>query len=440
MAAGASYREDTMRASVPDLRDEFVYLNGVNTRLRGLVPEDQPNGMLGVRPGSVPPGYLGNNNLSVNLFTASIQNDTASTSGSSHVSELFSEFNLPLLSDKPFADSLGLDIAGRWADYSSSGGIWAWKYGIDWQVNDSVRVRGTRSRDVRAPTLHELYEQTGGGASVRDPELNGISYSTQSRTGGNPNLQPELGDTLTFGVVYQPVAVPELGISVDWYNVDIQEAIAQPSAQDIVDLCFEGAQDLCQLITRDPGTNRVVSIEQVYTNLDSYRVKGIDVEMRYRRDVNWFGAAGGVLTARLLGNWVLENSITSPGAPRDDRKGTVGNGVRLTGHLGYAVGPIDVFLQGRWIDGGTLDRFAVEGVTIDDNSVPSTFYTDLHFSYSGSFGGNGTWQAYAQVNNLFNRDPIPTPGSIGRAGTNEFNQGLYDTLGRFFDVGLNLKF
>ncbi|HEX7081556.1 MAG TPA: TonB-dependent receptor [Gammaproteobacteria bacterium] len=443
MAAGASYREDSMRSWVPDLRDEFVYLNGENTHLRGLVPEDQPNGMPGVRPGSVPPGYLGNNSLSVNLFTASIQNETASAEGTSHVSELFSELDIPLLSGRPLAQQLGLNVAARWADYSASGGIWAWKYGLNWQVTDALRIRGTRSRDVRAPTLHELFEQTGGGASVEDPELGGIRYSTQVRVGGNPSLRPEEADTFTLGAVFQPPSVPGLGISVDWYDIDVHGAIAEPSAQDLVDLCFQGARDLCELITRDPDTQRIVSIAQLYTNLDDNRVKGVDVEMTYRRDVDWFGAAG-TLSTRFLGSWLDENSIKSPGAPRDDRAGEVGGMAlpkrKFTAHLGYGVGPVDVFLQGRWIDGGVLNRFYVEGVDIDDNSVPSIFYTDLHFSYSGSFAGGGNWQAFAQISNLFNREPVPTPGGVGRTGTNEFNQSLYDTLGRFFDVGVNLSF
>src|SRR5690606_19598706 len=109
----------------------------------------------------------------------------------------------------------------------------------------------------------------------------------------------------------------------------------------------------------------------------------------------------------------------------------------------YRNGPVLLFLQGRWIDGGLLDRNRVESTTnipnsIDDNTVPSTFYTDLNLSYFR--GESDDLELFLNVTNLFDREPVHVPNIIGRAGTTEFNSGLYDLLGRRFVVGLNYHF
>jgi outer membrane receptor protein involved in Fe transport len=102
-----------------------------------------------------------------------------------------------------------------------------------------------------------------------------------------------------------------------------------------------------------------------------------------------------------------------------------------------------VFLQGRWIDSGVLDLLRVESATnvpnsIDDNSVASTFYTDLNLSYT--MGADDNLEIYGNVTNLFDRAPVVAPLIIGRAGTTEFNPALYDVVGRRYVVGFDYKF
>src|SRR6185312_3489380 len=101
-------------------------------------------------------------------------------------------------------------------------------------------------------------------------------------------------------------------------------------------------------------------------------------------------------------------------------------------------GPASVFLQGRWLDGGTLDRLRVESTTnipnsIDDNSVPSIFYMDLNLGYTRGDADN--LNIYFNVTNLLDRDPVLAPGVIGRAGTTEFNTSLTDVVGRRYVLG-----
>ena len=100
-----------------------------------------------------------------------VQNSTvANVHGSYDVKEAFTEWQVPLLAELPAVERLNLLAAARYAKYQGSGGVWSWKYGLDWDVVQDLRLRGTVSRDVRAATLLERYNQTGGVGSVsRDP-------------------------------------------------------------------------------------------------------------------------------------------------------------------------------------------------------------------------------------------------------------------------------
>jgi outer membrane receptor protein involved in Fe transport len=108
--------------------------------------------------------------------------------------------------DVPFARSLDLNGAVRYADYSTSGGVTTWKLGGSWQVNDALRFRGTVSRDIRAPNLLELYNpatQLNGNVVYKGVQTPQVNFAT-----GNPNLRPEKALTTTFGAVFQPGWLP----------------------------------------------------------------------------------------------------------------------------------------------------------------------------------------------------------------------------------------
>lgn len=460
-AFGISYRKDSLDQRTLDPSDEFPALPdgtllsdlGVApASLRGVVPEGENGGVPGYDgiPGLrfVPTGYKGDQNSSSVLFSS-----LRAISGSYSVKEAFTEFNIPLLQGASWARSLELSTAARWADYSGSGTIWAWKVGVNWEINDQIRLRATQSRDVRAATLRERFDQTRGGVNVQDPANNNVTVTTASFSGGNPNVAPEEADTLTFGVVYRPAFLEGFSMSTDWYLIDINDAIGQLLPQDVVNGCFRGDQSLCQyVIRRDNLPNGAIErVENLFLNLANQRISGIDVEMSYRRNVKLFGGGPESLTARFFGTWLDENSIKNEGGIRDERVGQIGvivDGLSLprfkvTSNLSYRNGPVLLFLQGRWIDGGLLDRNRVESTTnipnsIDDNTVPSTFYTDLNLSYFR--GESDDLELFLNVTNLFDREPVHVPNIIGRAGTTEFNSGLYDLLGRRFVVGLNYHF
>lgn len=369
--------------------------------------------------------------------------------GDIDVTELYAEVLAPLVSGYTWMQQLNLSAAARWADYTGSGGIWSYKFGLDGQITDQIRLRGTYSRDVRAASLSERYDRTGGFATVNDPAMGGASFGIFQASGGNPSVNPEEADTWTFGGVYQPKWLDGLSLSVDWYEVSIAGAIGSLTPQQVVDFCYAGATDLCARVHRLPdGTLNLV--EAIALNIDAARVSGVDIEGAYRTEVNWFGG-GEQLAVRVFSSYLGANSITNFGSPKQERAGQLGASPnqpslelprwKVTANANYRRGPLSAFLQLRYISGGNLDNGAVEGVDIDNNHVDSVIYTDLHLSYDVSlFKGN--WQVYADVTNLLDKDPPLVVNDFGWFGatTNQTNAGLHDLLGRRFTVGVRFNY
>ncbi len=149
MAFGVSYRKEEIEQIVYDPSNPASDPNifpAVDTALRGV------------------PSYTATR-------SSMIQNSTvANVHGNYVVKEAFAELQMPLLADVPLVDRLNLLASARYADYTGSGGVWSWKTGLDWQVFKDLRLRGTISRDVRAATLLERFNQTGGvGTVTKDP-------------------------------------------------------------------------------------------------------------------------------------------------------------------------------------------------------------------------------------------------------------------------------
>src|SRR5690606_37663190 len=171
-----------------------------------------------------------------------------------------------------------------------------WKIGGLWDINDVWRLRATRSRDIRAPSLSELFSgSTTSIFSVLDQEL-GSTYSVQSLSSGNPGLEPEEADTTTIGVVVNPH--PNLMLSLDYYNIDIDGAIITLQAAAIVNRCFGVQPQLCGLITRgDDG--RISQVNTSPQNLQTMQLRGADLEALYRQPLG-----AGDLTVRALVSYV----------------------------------------------------------------------------------------------------------------------------------------
>lgn len=372
--------------------------------------------------------------------------DLENFSGLFNVKELFAETLVPLISNAPGIQQLNLSLATRWADYSGSGDIWAWKYGLDWQVNDQLRLRGNVSRDVRAASLEERFDRQGQGTSVQDPELNRQTYTTFQIRGGNPNVAPEEADTMTLGFIYQPSWLDGFSSSIDWYDVEVSNAIDFLGVQEIVDQCASTkSAEFCSRVARDPDSNLITLVQNTFANVDVREVSGVDIELAYTTPVQWFGASDANLSWRFLGSWLKENSSTNAGTPKRDLMGEVGVAglpeYRWTSNITYSQGPFTAFLQGRWIGSGINDIDYVQGIDIDDNSVESVLYADLRLSYLYPTQSNGEWEVFFHTSNLFDQDPPLVAGWSNFSGTGiSTNESLYDVLGRRYTAGVQFSF
>ncbi|HTP40615.1 MAG TPA: TonB-dependent receptor [Steroidobacteraceae bacterium] len=388
-----------------------------------------------------------------------IQNSTvANVHGSYDVKEVFNEWQVPLLTGLTAARQLSLLAAARYADYQGSGGVWSWKTGLDWQVVDDVRLRGTVSRDLRAATLLERYNQTGGAGSIQDPYEGGMTHAVSTRTGGNPDLDPETSRTYTYGVVFQPHWLTGFSTSVDYWDVDISGAIGTLGLQRIVDACHaDSTSSTCGLITFDPATGYVAQVRNISQNIAAAAGRGVDVELDYRHPVRVFRDGGENLGLRVFWSHLMEDSTTADRSNPSkvppnyvDAAGQVGltslPDDSVTAELNYGLGPLGVTLSARFIGNGinnvSYNLPAATRPDIDDNTVGSVTYLNLSGSYSWDLHG-GKLQLYAEIQNLLDRDPPVVPAlfdaSLVQTGNGGTNAGLYDLLGRRFTLGVKFR-
>lgn len=366
--------------------------------------------------------------------------------GSYSVTEGYLELLVPII------DNLDVNGAIRGTDYSTSGYVTTWKLGATYEPIDGLRFRATRSRDIRAPNLAELF--TAGSTrtnTVLDPFNGNQSAPFAGTSTGNANLTPEKADQWGVGVVFQPYFIPGFSASIDYYNIKIVDAIDSLDAQTIIDRCFEGVDQYCDAIVRGPnefGTN--LQIFESPFNFASQQASGLDFETTYRTDLG-----SGLLTLRGIATLYLENTVDNGLDPAVDIVGENSDGgnpeLLYRATASYEDGPLRFNLIGRGISSGTYDNTYVECTsgcpestatarTVNTNHIDGAFYVDTSIYYDINIGSTEATTFFA-ISNLFDKDP-PVVGS-GPAGsayaTPATNQSLYDLLGRTFRIGVKLE-
>ena len=365
------------------------------------------------------------------------------TIGTYGVTEGFAESLLPLLTDLSYTKSLDINAAVRETDYSTSGTVTTWKFGSSWQPIEDIRFRATRSRDIRAPNISDLF--AGGVLSsnqtVTDPSHgNALTTGINLITAGNSQLTPEISDALVLGTVITPRALTGFNASVDYYYVKIHDAITALTAQQIVDECAGGSSELCSAIIRSPSSGLITQINASEFNLAEEVGRGVDAEIDYRRPLTELGLGlPGTMSARLLGSYVM-NHYTQNGTVKLTSVG-VNSGItglprwRLLADFGYSVGPATGTLTVRSVSSGVYDPTLVQGVNISDNHIAGATFFDLYLGYTLPFS-RLPGQLYFKVENLMNRAP-PLVAGYGAQPYVQYgaNPSLYDVLGRTFRIG-----
>ena len=373
-----------------------------------------------------------------------------------NVKEGFLEVNLPLARDLPFARSAELSGALRVTDYSNSGQVETWKVGVDWEPIKGLRFRGTRSRDIRAPNIFELYGAPQSSfQSVQDGRT-GTQFLVPTLLGGNPDLKPEIADTWTAGVIVSPDfgSAGSLRMSADWFDISLDGAISTLGGQVIVDRCNAGNLALCALVDRAGGdpNGAITQIRNYNLNLNTLITRGWDIEAQYMLPLSSISSSWkGRMTFRVLGTFVKDFITIDSAGVSTDRAGMNGSAVSqpsglpdytINAYVTYDNDPFSAQLQLRYISSGVYNVSNVgpgqDGYdplkpnSISDNSVGGVAYVNLNAQYTVWEDGDRSVQMFGVINNLFDKDPPNNlPSSYGPT-----NNVLYDVLGRSYRVGV----
>ncbi len=362
--------------------------------------------------------------------------------------EVAAEANVPLLRDTAFFQSLDVNGAVRYTSYDTVGDYWTWKLGLDWHLNDDLRFRGTISRDIRAPTLNDLYAPTSVVIVNNQDLLTGATNQVPSVNMANPTLTAEIGKTWTVGGVYKPSFAPGLSLAVDYYNIKIDGAITtvQGFQANIQNGCnLNGVSLYCDLIVRN-GAGTVTSWLVRPVNLAQIETYGVDFELNYSGRL--FGRA---ISLRGLAAWQPHIRYIQPSVPTIDQGGvafgstglTASPSWRLTGMASYAVtDAFKVSAMYRWRNRMKLWGDSTVVWAPGEGTVRPYGQMSLNLSYEIKPSSIGSAELFLNIQNLFNAEPSPanSPGSsTGPGGFGGFAI-TDDPIGRFWTAGVRFKF
>jgi outer membrane receptor protein involved in Fe transport len=438
--------------------------------------------------------YEFNPDIAISRGDSSGFNSQQPLEGSFNMKELFAELYMPVLDGARFAKNLGFTLGARFSDHSVSGSAESYKLEGTWQPLESVRLRSSFQRAVRAPSIFELFSPanknfpslyedpcnagsaartTGANADVGEGGSGGIrnicvaqgipladidtfnsSVTGQVETfgGGNPNLEEETANTFTAGVVLSSPwegAFSKLQASVDYYRINLDNAIYSIPAGEIVLLCYGYAGNnpdanpddaSCRAINRvtdsrgnpSDGTPWVPS--QGTANVSELNTSGLDLQIDWGFDI---GKAGS-LNFNLLANWLEKWELTYlPAIAPIDYAGTIGD------QVGSALPDYKLFFNTRWNRGplglGLRARYlpAMDNkyASYDPNlvvGVPSMTYLDLNASWK--FGD--TMDLHLGVENATDEQPPLYTTSIQM----NTDPSTYDVLGRRYYLRANFNF
>ena len=372
--------------------------------------------------------------------------------GGFNVDEAYAELRLPVLGDMSFFHRLELTGAARYSDYKTDTGqsfsATTFSAGINWEPIEDLLFRGSWAEGFRAPSIGELFGTPSrfdqevvdpcsglfpappncvaegvpaGGITQLNPQLPVI-------TGGNPDLDPETSESWGAGVVWRPSFLPRLSIEANYYNIQVDGAIAAIDAETLLGRCFAtGDQLSCDAIDRSPS-GQVVQIRGLLQNIGSIETDGLDVTLNFRTGDTGVGTFGLFWTNTFLFNYDVTVPATA-GFTLISREGTEQGSpdqafpkFKATAVLDWSLREFGASITGRYIGG--VDE-------ANGNRMDSILYTDLQLRWEidDRFG------FALGVNNLFGADPPP----CFTCGLNNIDPTTYDVPGRFFYARASLR-
>jgi outer membrane receptor protein involved in Fe transport len=418
-------------------------------------------------------------------------NAEAPVIGDYDVKEGFAEFEVPLLKELPLVNSLSIGGAYRYSEYSTVGSTDAYAGRVSWAPIESLRFRGQYARAVRAPNISELFSPGGENfANVSDP-CNGVTATSNAPDGGpshancraipeiaariaatgtftltqtelqgtggftgqgNLNLDAETSDSWALGAVFDHrfTSAGQMTVSLDYFNIKIEQLIDTIERQTAADFCFDAAtfpNQFCSFLTRDTTgpAFQLGELEEVnsgFVNEGVLETTGVDLSLFWGVNLqDWFESAPGRASLRVNWTHLLDFEETKFGA-LDNLVGDTGY-AKNKGQTAilYAVGGFDAQWEWNYISDSVPDQsnptfnFSVGAYNLHDLQLGYTFGENF-------LGGNmeGT-RLYFGVNNVLDEDaPIILSGVPGNTTGTDTDASVYDPIGRTWYAGLNLTF
>jgi len=414
---------------------------------------------------------------------------TLPIAGEIEVEEVFMELSMPLITGQPMIQELGLTAGYRYSDYTTNGNGVSNTFdadtyfaGLSWAPNDEVRFRANQSVAIRAPNVFDLYvgintglielsPVNGDGDQCSGPNpvatqaqcantgLSAAQYGTVDPsaagqfnliTGGNPNLVAERGETTTFGVVITPSMIENLSIAIDYFDIEVTDAIGSVPAQTSYDRCLTtGDPAFCANIQRDTaGTLHLLNeapggglagISTQNVNVATDATEGVDVNITYSLDMSDMGSINFDYAATFLDT---NYTIAIPGDDKVECTGAYAGPCGLPApeynhrFLATWVTPYDLTVSATWRHIGETDLYGLtdpQGYLED--SMEERNYLDLAATYDYS----ENVQVRFGANNLLGEDaPVTTSSGTG-TGNNNTYPGLFDVSTYLF-AGVTVKF
>jgi iron complex outermembrane recepter protein len=458
-AAGAEWREEKSSQSFDNFDKGIALVSGVTPQGRAFSAGDWVGSVSNAKSLGGSPG-----------------NRLLDTSSKYDVWDVFAEIEVPLLSGVFLAESVVVDAAFRRADYSTFGSSDTYKFGGVWAPIDDFRIRANYSQAVRVPNLFELYSPEQGQnfrpadpcdvsqlSSAPNPALRqancvadltakGVLQSTifdangnykfvdplsagfPGVVGGNPNLRQETAITETIGFVYEPSFLQGFMISMDYWAIDIEDAISEISSQNIVDSCYDAPtiqNDFCALLDRNRVPTSAQSggftfLRQTQLNFGEAVAEGVDLNLNYRIEVAGYRmSAGASVTKQLKLNFVEPASPGEEAVIDDDLLEMRRPEWSGQMSLNMAKGPLSLSLRSQYLSKMVLSG-AIE--TAVQNFGPDIFTKDFYtHNLSGNYDFSDTVRFYGGISNITNEKPFITERAYP-----------VSPVGRAYFVGINV--
>lgn len=317
---------------------------------------------------------------------------TTAISGKFDTKEVYGEAVIPLIGPDmnfPLVHRLEAEGAVRYVDNSIAGGDLTWTAGGRYMPIEDIEFRGNFTRSIRNPSITELFLPTAGiftfaadpcdsrfvsqgnfpdrraancaADGITQPFGSLIVNRTLSATlSGNPNLDSEVADAYTFGVVLRPRFIPGLTASVDWTKIELNNAIASLDATTILQACYDSADfpnvEVCSNFDRD-ADGQVSRLDTGYRNAGALRFAGLTANLSYNKGLGSFGAINFGINYQYVDQ--LETSVT--GTDFNDNRGEIGNSKhRGNANIRFTRGGFGLFLQGQYVGSAVFDNSDTE--------------------------------------------------------------------------------